>query len=194
MIGRLNVQKRSLYVFSWQLLRVNLDFSTLETCKKSVAKCATHIEDAPNKTMALYRVVNLYAATVMGFNGQIQKRLKANDGRTDYEVKDLALRSQFIQAVREELSLWYASVDKTDESFRVNQMSRINELKEAQLKDLLMVHSDLRKRWLSANKRTYDIRRDELSEYLSMLEKELASRHARYKSAFTDKPKEEGVS
>lgn len=58
------------------------------------------------------------------------------------------------------------------------------ELQEADLQDLKKVHRSLRQRWVQAHKRTYEVQRDELGEYVTMLEEELHSRGAKYTSAF----------
>lgn len=177
----MNAQKRSLYVFPWQLLRVKLDFATMESTKKSIQNISAYLERSEEiATCDLYKAVNLLAATAMGLYGQLAKALPDDDKR----VMDLNARINMITTVREVWSELYAQRPKTTLTFYVDNYDRMSELRNAFSADILLVHKDLRKRWVQSHKRTYQVQRDELGEYLELLERELLVRKLKFTSAF----------
>lgn len=180
----MNEQKRSLYVLSWQILRVHLDFRTMTSTQNSIKAVLRYIEDHGFKAADYYKAVNLFAATVMGFEGQV--RNYTGSCRTNDEVpqvRDLRKRIEEVRTARERLSRSYAAAAKDENTFKVDISTRYAELYIADTADLIKVHKSLRARWVGANKRKTRINRPELAEYLFMLETELISRNATYKPA-----------
>jgi hypothetical protein len=175
-----NAQKRSLYVFDWQVLRVNLNFSTTPSTDESLRKCWEYVVVKDFTAASLYKVINLCAATVMSLEGQ---KTRAN-GRDLSVYQDLTNRIRSIQVVREELGTIYRKKSKKPEQFAIDQQDRLAALNKAEDKDLLDIHKDLHRRWTVALERPYHIRRPELKEYLLMLEMELSYRGIKINSAF----------
>jgi hypothetical protein len=183
----MSVKKRSLYVYEWQKLRVSLDFSTLPTTMTSVRACDRFLRKYTTSQANLYKVINLYAATVMGLNGQLKRKqgtLKHNDMPDNNGIRDLKERIALVQATREPLSALYAEAGEDLASFQVDDFVRRQELATASLMSLLDIHKSLRDRWVSSHKRDYEVQRDELCEYLEMLEGELQQRRVKFVSAF----------
>ncbi|MNB67077.1 hypothetical protein D3C75_135600 [compost metagenome] len=171
----LNAQKRSLYEFDWQLLRVNLDFSTISSTEKSLQVCNDYLM-AHQDAAGYYKVINLFAASVMGLEGQIARRYKKVE-KKDEVIVDLETRINIIQVARLPLSDAYESMPK---HFRVDQTQRIEDLGNARASDLVKVYNSLRKRWTGAQKRNYNVQRDELAEYIMMLIAEMDFRGMEY--------------
>ncbi|MNP40567.1 hypothetical protein D3C76_1342160 [compost metagenome] len=126
--------------------------------------------------MGYYKVINLFAATVMGLEGQISRRYKKVE-RKDAVIKDLEMRINIIQVARKPLSDAYAEMPK---KFETDNLKRFNDIRAASTKDIVKVFNSLRKRWISAHKRNYKVQRDELSEYIAMLMMELDMRDVAY--------------
>jgi predicted Holliday junction resolvase-like endonuclease len=123
-----------------------------------------------------YKVINLFAATVMGLEGQISRRYKKVE-KKDKVIEDLETRINIVQVARRPLSEAYESMEKV---FAVDDHQRKIDINKANTNDLMKVYNSLRKRWISAHKRTYKVHRDELSEYLMLLKFELDGRNIKY--------------
>jgi hypothetical protein len=183
----MSIKKRSLYVYSWQQARVNLDFSTVSSTLASIRTCERYLEKHGKTPANLFKVVNLYAATAMGLNGQLQRKqsmLQRNNLSDNNGTRDLKERLLLVKAFREPLSELYALCEDDLASFQVHDIERKQELAKASLQSVLEIHKSLRARWISSHKRDYEVQRDELSEYLEMLENELRYRRVNFTSAF----------
>ncbi|MNM35300.1 hypothetical protein D3C81_459900 [compost metagenome] len=175
----MSVKKRSLYVMSWQILRVSLDFSSVSGTDQSLTRCMMYLQKHGHTPANVYKVVNLYAATVMGLNGQIKRKA----GKVD-AIASLRKRIELIQEARKPLSKMY-DLEKMDmSSFQVYDVARKQEIQATDRVFILAVHKDLKNRWINAHRRDYEVKRDELGEYLEMLETEMKIRGIKFTSAF----------
>lgn len=167
----MNIQRRSLYDLEWQILRVNLDFSSAASTAASLAICTKYVLEKGSTPTALYKVINLYAATVMGFNGQIRRF--CNDKA---RVKDLQYRADVVTSHRKQLSDIYKDCHMGDADFAINNEKRKSDIAQADLDDLNKVHRSLTKRLEASKRRPHNSDRPELEEYIEMLRAELERR------------------
>lgn len=190
-------RKRSLYVWEWQLLRVDLDFSTIESTMKSMKACEDFLFRNGTATAPdYYRVITQYASIVSKLFKQLKKISKRVDkGSTDIrtylpinkqveeQVTSLKQRIQLIQIARGELNNTYTRMAKNPRLFPANNRARVAELRIALTDDLLKVHKSLASKWVVAKRRNVEHEHPELAEYLVMLEEELEERQATFPPA-----------
>lgn len=157
-------KRRSLYEFEWQLLRVTLEFKTLEDFATSRERINAYLEKNNNRPRALYKVINLMAAVAMGLHSQA----------CSTKPKELLLS---VQAYRERLSVPY-KLKENDEDWSTDNEERKAELRKQELPDLHRVKQSLTLRWIKHEKGPMKYRktRPELEEYIHLLEEELIRR------------------
>lgn len=155
----LNPSKLVLYNFEWQSLRTSLDFSTLETTEKSIKKLADYLDDQSDVNK-VWRVLNLLAATRMGFSGQ--RSLIKDTGK----MADLENRDEIVKTLRERLSEKFADMDK-NKIAPDSRSSMVDDLHKASKEDRERVYKSLKSRY---DKSEESVHRPELKFYLTLME------------------------
>lgn len=163
--------KQMLYDYDWQVLRINLDFTTFESTKSALTKIKKYVNEKDlNKVM---RALNLLAATRMGFSGQ-RKTIKDSDKR-----KDLAKRDEIVLEYLDRLSKINKELKETGKKPEpLNEEDQIKDLKNADLKNFTLLYNDLIYRYENSSRSNS---RPELKDYLKLMHKVLESKGKEFK-------------
>lgn len=136
-----------------------MDFSTLKSTEGCLEQLNTYLKDRTDINR-VWRVLNLLAATRMGFSGQ--RSILKDRARLD----DLENRDEAVKDFREALSKIFADLDKT----KITPDSRavmLHDLYKASTKDFNRVYKSLKNRY---DKSDESIHRPELAFYLKLME------------------------
>ena len=167
-----NAKRKTLYEFDWQVLRISLDFSTLEGFQDAHTRIEAYLERHNRRPRALYKVINLMAAVAMGLHSITNSS----------KPRELLFA---VQSYREELSVPYKKGDKV-EDWSIDNEVRVAELASYSSEDIHKVKRSLTLRWIQHEKspKRFKNTRPELDEYIHILERELIRRA---NSTFTNK-------
>lgn len=147
-----------LYDFEWQALRTDLDFSSQETTEASLYRLKKYLGN--NKDInRVWRVLNLLAATRMGFSGQrVLSKVDADD---------LEKRDRLVKQERERLSKVYGDLKDAGHKFTIpteNQL--VKDLKAANDQAYKRVFKSLKQRFTHSGE---SVNRPELAYYLRLM-------------------------
>ena len=161
-------KRRTLYEFEWQLLRVSLHFTDEAAVQKSLTSLDMYLTRHNHRPRALYKVINLMAATAMGLHSlsSANKSPELLKMIQDYRIKARVLYDKHERR-------------NDEEEWMTNNDDRILELRNYSLADIGKVHKSLIQRWKIHVRRTSSSKentRPELSEYLTLLAREVDSR------------------
>jgi hypothetical protein len=152
--------KTSLYDFQWQALRTSLDFSNEESTRNSIERCKKYLEDYSDVNK-VWRVLNLMAATRMGFSGS-SKLIKSPD-----KLKDLQKRDEIVLGFREKLSQIYDKLKQNQQQLVVDDESKLrDDLKNASTDEFGRVYESLIHRYENSSRSQA---RPELKHYLEIM-------------------------
>lgn len=161
--------KDVLYNFSWQLLRVNLSFKSLEDAKSSLNKLKKYVDEKDvNK---VWRVLNLLSATRMGLSGQ-QKRDLSEEQKEEFKKID-----EQVKEFREHLSDVYKNLPK---DFKLEtEEKKKKDISNAKTEDIEKILKSLKDRYEKGGPSgiKQSPHRTSLKEYIKFLEDELKSRN-----------------
>lgn len=167
----MTTQKMSVYRFDWQIIRVNLDFTTAETTAKSLSTIIEYLEMFPERgdtrDNKLYRVLNMLNAVLMGQNGQ-KKRVT-----TDKQLAEIALKDGFVRELRDQVATEYHK-NKIHNFYWDEEIEREN-IRSHSMAEIKQVLDNLKKRSkFASTKKKVDVykTRPQLVKYIVMLEQE----------------------
>lgn len=173
----MQIQKMCLYDFDWQLLRVNLAFSTVEETRASIEILDEYLELAFDEEVETFanrhwRVLNLLNATLMGFNGSLKiAKSSAVLQRTEKKMELITeFRSSLQDAYHSRPKVFMWSLDVQREK-----------LESAAVPDILKVYYSLGKRKKFASeykKMPVQTTRPELLRYIRLIEEVLEARES----------------
>lgn len=160
---KVSINKSTLYDFEWQLLRVNLDFSSSVTTRESIEKILFYTDSKDiNK---IWRALNLMAATRMGFSG-LFKLIKCKE-----KLKDLKIRDNLVCKIRNQLSEQYKELQKLNYKITVKPKEhQFLDLKNASNDNFSIVFNSLVFRYENSS---HSASRPELKEYLQLMQEVL---------------------
>lgn len=136
-----------------------MDFSTLSSTEKCITQLNNYLGDQSNINK-VWRVLNLLAATRMGFSGQ-RSILKDKT-----RLEDLEQRDAVVKTFRERLSKTFAGMNKTKVA-PDSKVVMVHDLHRAPTKDFDRVYKSLKNRYDKSDESVY---RPELAFYLKLME------------------------
>lgn len=163
----MQIQKMALYNIDWQVLRVSLSFSSMETVQASCNKLLEYMNDDiigyDTRSNKLWRVINLLNAAVMGLNGQLKL------AKTEEREEVVKAMITFIQMFR---TSWQEEYHSSDKQFRWDEAIEWSFLEATPRAEVEKVLQSLVKRKNFAaefKKMQVSKTRPELLKYLEML-------------------------
>ena len=155
-----------LYDFEWQELRTLLNFSTLAMTQWSLEVLRKYLREGDLNRV--WRVMNLLAATRMGFSG-LRKLIKSSE-----RLRDLRMRDTVVKQEHRKLSEELERLISLNKRFVVALHSElVDDIQKADFVALHRVHGSLSDRYARSDQ---SINRPELKYYLGLLDHEISTR------------------